>query len=265
MKRRYSRKEPQNRASSAIVDSREILARIARILVVTGRTPEELRQEFEEVCGALGQPRDRWEPERFGIAADLPHVITRWHNDEHYLDSEGQPIPLPLRVLRSLAKQVLPSVAPARVIDALINLGGIRRQGRTFLPTGRYLAFNSERSIAFAHALNGLLGMLRTVEHNLSVGMERRIFERTAVNPRFPASALQHFQRKFTQSAEKILSDIDTDMGREEARRRSGPTTRLGVGLYMFEDAPGGRRIDRAGKSTHRARTGRRRPRRRPP
>lgn len=269
MKRRDSGGKLPRRASSGVVDSREFLERIGRILVLSGRTPQELSQEFEKVCGLLEQPNDRWDPERFGFVSDLPHVIARWHDDEHYLDARGQPIPLPLtgrgRSLRSLAKLALPSLDPARVVEALINLGGVRRHGRGFVPIGRYLALNSHRTIALAHGLNALLGMLRTVEHNLSVGPDRRLFERTAINPRFPASALPRFQREFARRAGEMMWDFDVDMRREEARRRSGRMMRLGVGLYMFEDVPGRTRRRRAGTGRRSALTLRRRRGRRPP
>lgn len=241
LRRRLGRQMPAD-----AVESRELLERMGRILVLSGRSPQDLRREFDEVCGRLAQPTDQWDPERFGFVSDLSHVISRWHDDERYLDSEGQPIPLPLRghgrSLQMLAKQVLPSVAPSRVVETLISLGGVRRRGRAFVPAGRYLALNAQTTIALAHGLNALLGMLRTVEHNLSVEPGRRLFERTAINPRFPTSALRRFQRDFARRAGEMIWDFDVDMRREEARRRSGRTMRLGVGLYMFEDVPGPRR-----------------------
>lgn len=262
MKRRDSRRESQRRATPGVVDSREFLERIGRILVLSGRTPQELRREFEQVCGLLEQPTDPWDAERSTFASDLAHVVARWHDDEHYLDSQGEPIPLPLkgrgRSLTSLAKKVLPQVAPVRVAEALINLGGVRRQGRrSFLPAGRYLALNAHRTIAIAHGLTALLTMLRTVEHNLSVAPERRFFERTAINPRFPVSALPQFQRVFGRRAGEFMWDSDADMRREEARRRSGRTMRLGVGLYMFEDVARPRRRRGVSKGARPARRGR--------
>lgn len=267
MKRRDSRRELRRQAPSSVVDSREFLERIGRILVLSGRTPQQLRQEFENVCGRLEQPTDRWDPERSSFASDLAHVLARWHDDEHYLDAQGEPIPLPLqgrsRSLRSLARRVLPSVAPARVVKALIDLGGVRCQNGAYLPAGRYLALNAHHTVALAHNLTALLGMLRTVEHNLSVSPDRRLFERIAINPRFPVTALPQFQREFGRRAGAIMWDIDADMRREEARRQSGRKMRLGVGLYMFEDTASPRRPRRA-RIASPSRTGRMRSRRGP-
>lgn len=246
MKRADSRKELQRRPLPGAADSREVLERIGRILVRSGCTPQQLRREFEDVCRNLDEPAHRWDPHRLGFVPDLPHVIARWHQDENYLDPEGRPISLPLEgggcSLTALIARVLPSADPAQVLEILIDLGAVRRQGKRFLPTGRQLFLNAQLPVALAHGLSALLGMLRTVEHNLSVEPDRRLFERTAINPRFPASALPRFHREFARRATEILWDVDVDMRREEARRRSGKMMRLGVGLYVFHDAPGSQR-----------------------
>jgi hypothetical protein len=242
VKRAESRKELQIDPLSGAADSRELLERIGRILVHSGCTPEQLRREFEDVCRNLEEPTHRWDPERPGFVSDLPHVLARWHQDEHYLDSEGRPVPLLLegggRSLKALIARVLPSAEPAQVLEILIDLGAVRRQGKHFLPTGRQVFLNTDRPVALAHGLSAILGMLRTVEHNLSVAPDRRLFERTAINPRFPASQLRRFHLEFARRAAEVIWDVDVDMHREEARRRSGKKMRLGVGLYVFHDAP---------------------------
>lgn len=267
MKRADSRKELQRRSLSGVADSREFLEHIGRILVRSGYTPQQLRREFEDVCRNLEEPTHRWDPHRLGFVSDLPHVIARWHQDEDYLDSQGQPIPLPLkgggRSLTALIERVLPSADPAPVLEILSDLGAVRRQGKCYLPMGRELFLNAQRPVALAHGLSALLGMLRTVEHNLSVAPNRRLFERTAINPRFPSRVLPRFHRELARRAAEVLWDVDVDMRREEARPRSGKRMRLGVGLYVFHDAPGSQgdrpKTGRAGVSgsRRRARKGR--------
>jgi hypothetical protein len=82
-----------------------------------------------------------------------------------------------------------------------------------------------------------LLGMLRTIEHNVSSGRSNaRLIERTAVNPRFPLRALPLFHRWLEGSASKFLWDADGNMRRREWDSLSGPTLRVGVGVFAFED-----------------------------
>src|SRR5882762_5152313 len=77
--------------------SREFLERLARILVHSGHSPQGLMREFRTICSDLKEPARRWDPSHLGYLADIPHVITHWHADPQYLDSRGQPVPLPLR------------------------------------------------------------------------------------------------------------------------------------------------------------------------
>lgn len=240
MKRGSSRGISRGRPKNDVADSRELLERLARVLVLSGRRPEELRQEFAEVCRGIAQPSHRWDPGRLGFVADLPHVISRWHDDEDYLDAEGRPVPLPRdgpgRSLTGLIERVLPLVDSKKVIESLIQLRGLRRRGKRFVPTDRHLALNEQPTAGLAHGLMSVLGILRTIEHNLSAPPGKRLFERAAINPRFPVRALPQFQRELARCAGEIIWNVDAQMLREETRRRSGRKMRLGVGIYVFRD-----------------------------
>jgi Family of unknown function (DUF6502) len=221
--------------------SREFLERLARILVRTGHSPKKLVQEFREVCGDLKEPRTDWDPSFLEYLADLPHVIAHWHADPQYLDSDGNPAPLRLRGhgrnLATLVARVLPGRDVGAVIDSLMRLRGIRRRGPMYVPTNRQLILNNQGESARVHGLMALLGILRTLEHNVSPGNSRgKILERTAVNPRFPVRALPEFHRRLERLAADFLWSADGNMRRREARSTSEPAIRLGVGVFAFED-----------------------------
>ena len=87
------------------------------------------------------------------------------------------------------------------------------------------------------HGLMALLGILRTLEYNVSrAAPSSRILQRTAVNSRFPVRALPAFHRWLKAQAEKFLWTADGNMRRRESRFRSEPAIRLGVGVFAFED-----------------------------
>ena len=242
MKRRATRPVvARSRTSSGGVgDAREYLERIGRILVHSGHSPKNLLREFEEVCRQLKEPAESWDAARLNYVSDLPHVITSWHSDAQYLDSQGAPIPLPLSGpgpnLRSLIRRVLPSANVEEVIRSLIDLKGIRRRGRFYTPTDQYLTYNHQRLSALAHGLTALLGMLRTVEHNLASSRDRTLFERAAINPSFPAVELAAFHRRFKALAGDFLWTIDGDMRRREKKHSGGRRSRLGIGIFAFEE-----------------------------
>ena len=241
MSRRRS-KTMSGGAPWADLGPRAFLEPLARILNVSGCHPRDLQREFVRICRELPVPKRVWEPMRPGHVADLSHVLARWHADEQYVDAEGRPVPLPLEgpepSLNGLVSRVLPSNDPAQAIEWLTELQGIRREGKRFLPTDKYLAFNRLPVAAWAHGLTAVLGMLRTVEHNVSARPEKRLLERMAINPRFPVRALPQFHRELKRQAGEIVWRFDSDMRREEERLKGEPVTRLCIGLYAFEDPP---------------------------
>lgn len=220
--------------------STEFLERLARILVHAGHSPAELAREFREICSRLKRRSQRWDESHLAYFVDLSHVNTVWHSDPEYLDFAGKPMALPLhgrgRSLTTLIEHALPGEDPAAVARTLIHVRGIRRRLGLYEPTERYVVYESAK--ARLHGLTALLGMLRTVEHNVARGRKTApILERTALNPSFPVSELPAFHRRLNAAAEEILWTLDGDMRRREASNRGGRRVRLGVGIYAFEES----------------------------
>jgi len=217
--------------------AQECLARLARILVRTGHSPERLWREFRDICNGFKEPARRFEPEQLSHITDVPHVIALWHTDPDYLDARGLPIPLPLRSkgrsLYTLIERVLPGEKPAAVVESLERMRGIRRRGTLYLPTDRYCIYPEDS--ARLHSLSTLLGMLRTVDHNVSHRGSSRLFERVARNPSFPVRALPAFNRQLNTLALELLRKLDGEMQLYERSATAGPRTRLGVGIFAFE------------------------------
>jgi hypothetical protein len=79
--------------------------------------------------------------------------------------------------------------------------------------------------------------MLRTLDRNMSTASTNRLLEKTAINPSFPVSALPAFHRQLRKWAAEFIWSVDSDMRRREVRQKRGRTTRLGVGVFAFEDS----------------------------
>jgi hypothetical protein len=237
--KRASRRPGSRPYGTGVGYSRELLEHLARILVDAGHSPTELEREFREICQALPEPARKWKPEELRYFAVLSRVLTCWHDDPQFLDEKGDPVALRLRsrgpCLVSLIARALPDEEPTAVIDSLLRDRGIRRRGGLYLPTDRHLLYQPQS--ARIHGLMSLLAHLRTVEHNVSqVASSTRIVERTTVNPRFPVLALPIFHRWLKEFATKFLWDAEGKMRRRESERLPGPTIRLGVGVFAFED-----------------------------
>jgi hypothetical protein len=242
--------------------SREFLEHLAHILADAGHSPRKLAREFREICNALPEPARKWNPAELNYIADIARVNSCWHCDPQFLDARGHPIPLPLRsrgpCLESLVARALPREEPGAVIESLIRERGIRRRGGLYLPTDRQLLYRPQSGRI--HGLVSLLGMLRTLEHNVSVtAASARIVERTAVSAQFPVRALPMFHRWLKRWASKVLWEADGNMRRRAWTSLPGPTIRLGVSLFAFEDPV------TTGRSAGRNSAQRRRPRRHRP
>jgi hypothetical protein len=212
---------------------------MAHILVHTGHSPKKLAREFAEICSGLKEPPGASDPPDLNFLIGLTEVIARWHAESEFLDSKGDPLALPFksgnRSLASLIKRVLPNEDPIAVVDSLIQFHGIRRAGNRFLPTDRQLRFTEQN--ARLYGLQALRGMLRTIEYNVTRATpSSTIQERVAVNPYFPAHALEAFHRWLRAHAKEWLWKTHCYMGRRDSRGRAVPTTRLSVAVFAFED-----------------------------
>ena len=235
---------PAERGHSSTLDSRalEAVDRFVRVLARCGCTPDDIGREVVRACRRV--PKS-WAPKAMAALRemdDASHVLTLWFSDPAYLDSAGNPLPLSLRgaggSLEALARRVDHKLEAREVLNYLSERGALRRVGKRYVPKDRVLSLRGAGGPDNFRNLRGLLGMLRTLEHN---GQPRRRvpgwFEVFAENPRFPVSARAAFDRRLRRWGTKFLLQLDGDMHRRERARRPGErTVRLGVGVYRFED-----------------------------
>jgi len=100
------------------------------------------------------------------------------------------------------------------------------------------VAFRGTGAPLHARNLRALLGLLRTIEHNLEP--KDRVppwFEYVAENPRFPVSAREPFDVGLREDAMTFLRNQDSRMLNHERKAKPGePTVRMGVGVFRFEE-----------------------------
>lgn len=220
--------------------SRELLTLMARVLTLTGHSPKKLATQFQSICRKLKEPKHPWDPSTLAFIWDLPDVIAHWHADPQYLDSRGAPLALPLTgsgpSLTSLIERVLPESDSETVIESLRQVKAIRRQGGRYRPTGRQLAYQHQRVVGWLHGLTALLGLLRTVEHNIAHPEGPTLLERAAMTPRFPVRYLPEMHQRFKDRAATFLWQFDGEMRQRERPSDRANVVRLGIGIFAFED-----------------------------
>lgn len=237
---RQSKGDTADESLDAIVD--EATERFVRVLVRRGVSERKVRRAFRRAW--LRVPRDVAEHNRRASREliDVGHVLTLWFGDPLYVDARGDPLPLPLRgpapSLASLVQHVDPTLSVSQVLKCLIRADAVRPRGRRYSPHSRAVAFRGTGAPLHARNLRALLGMLRTLEHNIEPKDKvAPWFEYVAENPRFPVSAREPFDVSLREDAMTFLRNQDSRMLSQQRKLKPGePTVRMGVGVYRFEE-----------------------------
>lgn len=241
--------QPRNdrsvRATTLDAQAVEAVARFVRVLARAGYSPQDIGREVQKACRTVPLSwigHSRAELPAIDAAA---HALTLWHSDPEYLDARGKPRALPLREkgssLEALLRRVNPQLRLSDVLPHLLRTRALRRVGkRSLLPNDRVLSFRGTAEPYHSRSVRGLLAMLRTLEHNsIPVRTAPGWFEAIASNARFPVRARAAFDDRLRRLARQFLYHLDADMHRHERARRKGErTVPLGVGVYLFEEAP---------------------------
>jgi hypothetical protein len=237
-----ARPDPGEPAESVDSLAVEAMERFVRVLVrrgVTRRTIElGLRSAWRRIPRSAYASGVRSERE----LTDVSHVLTVWFVDPLYVDSGGEPLHLsvqgPAPSLATLVQHVDPALDVEQVLEYLLKFDAVRRIGSRYAPRSRALALRGTGAPTHAHSLRGLLGMLRTLEHNVEPKSKAPAwFEYFAENPRFPVSARESFDTALSLDAMRFLRDWDSRMLTDERKANPGePTVRIGVGVYRYEE-----------------------------
>lgn len=220
----------------------DVLSESAAILVNTGHSPKELMQTFRQICRRLDEPSRPFDPGAIAYVVGLGHVVGHWYSDPAFRDALGQPLRLPLKgrgpCLTDLIRRVFPRQDVKAVARSLARAGALTRQGHFYSPTGRYVLLTRDVSSVHIHALTSLVGMLRTVEHNISYPDDEaaRLLERRAASLHVPIRALPEIHRRIKRDMTALLWKLERYLTSWEVKPGSEPTTHVGVGAYVHED-----------------------------
>lgn len=233
---------PRSTAAEGSDYAQQILQHTLDILVSIGDSPKKLSETFARLCATRTEPRERFDVGKASEVTDLPHVVSRWYSDPHYLhlDGEFRPRALPLRgqrlSLSSLIRGVMPRANVGATVRRLLEVDAIRKAGMRYLPNDRYLSFAGVPVLAHAYVLMALLGQLVTVKHNLSCKhAEDKLLQRVVSNPSIPIRLVPHVREEIRGEAIDCLWRIDELLRQYEVRPRSEPTARVGLSACAFE------------------------------
>ena len=172
---------------------------------------------------------------------EASHIVTLWGSNIDYVDEAGKPLPLPLRgkgkSIEALAWQTNPALDLDELLQYLLRTNTVSPVGEAYALRQKWVMLRGIPGSAHGRSIRGLLGVLRTFEHNLLADSDDRSwFEFMAENPHFPVSKLGAFDKLLRRLGLAMLRKLDGFMRHCETHRDPNePTVWVGIGTYRFQ------------------------------
>jgi hypothetical protein len=172
-------------------------------------------------------------------AADL---VQCWSSDVEFLGERGEPLALPLEgeaaSFAALVRREGSFATPAEALDVLVRHNAAASDGTVVTLLDRAVIADPRTPEGLARAWMSSLAHLNTLLRNVSGRPpEDRWPERTAINLRFPVSAVPALATLVRAEGQKFLVYIDQMMRENEAQaaQLGEPTQAVGVGFWQFD------------------------------
>ena len=176
------------------------------------------------------------------LTDDAAHVITLWHMTAGYVDSVGEPLPLPARgpapSIESLVWLAKRQLTLEGTLQYFRTARTLKRVGALFVPRSRVVHHPRATRFQAAHHLRVVAGLMRTVQTNHCEPYSRRRFE-FAADGLVPKNKRRAFDRDFAAVGIEMLKSADALMLRyADASKPRKSQVPLTVGAYVFEGRP---------------------------
>jgi hypothetical protein len=171
----------------------------------------------------------------------LARVLAGWFENPGYTDEEGRPRVLavdgPAPSFSSLVHEFSGDIYPRIILDELLEVGAIRvlKDGGIRAVARRYSSGGAEPA-AIEHLGSTARDVFSTLEHNLAVGPEARLYDDSVVSVRLDRAALPLFRRLLRQRGAAFLEDVEGWV-REHEQPESPDAVRAGVIVQMFVES----------------------------
>ena len=214
---------------------------VSRVALLTGLSRRDVRR-VRQTAGDGGQP---------SAEESLNHasrVLSGWHLDPDFLESDGRPRALPARgegpSFEVLLKRYAGDIPTTALVKDLVKSGSIERlESGAYRVLRRYYMPRPMDGHAVERAGSVLADVATPVEHNLSrAAHDPSRFEGRAQSRYVDPRSLPAFRAFVEREAQGLLERVDDWLASHEADAagaRSG-TVRLGVGVYAIQDRTDG-------------------------
>jgi len=170
----------------------------------------------------------------------LARVLTGWYESPRYTDPDGRPLVLaadgPAPSFASLVHEFSGDIYPGIILDELLEVGAVTVQedGCIRSLSRRYTSGGTDPA-ALLHLGNVARDVFSTLEHNLSMPPEQRLYDDSVVSLHLDRNALPLFRRLMRKRGAAFLEEIEGWVTEHE-KPDAADTVRAGVTIQMFVD-----------------------------
>jgi uncharacterized protein DUF6502 len=168
----------------------------------------------------------------------LARVLSGWYESPEFTDGDGRPLPLsvdgPEPSFASLVRAFSGDIYPRIILHELLEAGAAKmlKDGNVRAVTRRYTTGGADPA-AIEHLGSTICDHLATLEHNLAMPVEARLYDDSVVSIRLDRAALPLFRRLVKQRGSAFLEDIEGWVAEHE-RPDAPDAVRAGVMVQMF-------------------------------
>jgi hypothetical protein len=178
----------------------------------------------------------------------ISQILTAWHTDPDFLDSDGSPLVLPATgegaSVGTLLKRYAGSMPHGAVLKELEQLGLAEQTSAGFRVKARQYIRSAADPDLVHQAGVALHDHGATIAHNLDTKRtDPPRFERMATQLALPSRHLRALRAFLETEGTTFLEKIDAWLTVRAAREKTrGPVVRTGVGVYLIHDEKRGHR-----------------------
>ena len=213
---------------------------VSRVSILTGISRKEIKRQ-RELIGAGAPPAS-------SKTTDATRLLSGWHQDPLYTNSQGDPLPLAKQgaapSFQSLFDVYGGDTPEQTLIRELLAANSVEsdNEGR-YVATRRY-HMPADMDVGNIRFLGtNLHDHAQTLSNNLSGEGAPKRLEGFAVDDRIDPESVDKFHEFIEQKGEQFLEDVDEWLNRHRLDATDSKTTpvRLGLGVYAIQgDLPKG-------------------------
>ena len=206
---------------------------ISRVSILTGISRKEVKRQRELLLSA--------QPVKSSKTTDATRLLSQWHQDPDFIDSDGQPLPLsrsgPAKSFADLFRRFGGDTPEQTLLKELTNAGSVEEtESGQLVAKRRYHMPTSVDAGLLRFFGTNLFDHAETLRNNLAGDDSDKRFEGFAVDDRIDPEAADEFRDYVDERGQQFLEEIDEWLAahRLDTNSKTSSPIRLGLGAYAI-------------------------------